>query len=1104
MCATREEQSGNRWAQKATQREGYKMFNQQLPIFEYREKITKAVRGNSVVIITAETGAGKSTQVPQYLLAEDYNLVVTQPRRLASRTVAARVAEEIGVPLGETVGFRNAYERNVSDSTRCLFATDGLAMVRELMGVGRHNVLVLDEVHEWNLNIEVLVAWAKRQIMDNAAFKVVLMSATLEADRLSAHFGGAPVIDVPGRAYPVEERSPSFFVSDVSNLLRQGRNVLVFQPGKREISEMIGELTNAIRYGDLNAEVLPLHGELTPEEQAACFKRYGRPKCVVATNVAQTSVTIADIDAVVDGGVERRIELVDGIEGLYLKPISLADRVQRKGRAGRTKPGIYIDHCEEPYDERPKFPKAEILRVRLDQTVLRLAEAGIDAEALEFFHQPDLSEIHEAKRALVALGCMRTDGTVTEVGRRVAKMPISVKYARMVVEAERLGVVDDVVTIAAILEVRGITVRQKDWREEPAWRKLVKGETESDLMAQLEIWNIARTLKSNDEMRERGIFVKSFYRGKEIRRHLVGSLKGKVKFGSTGNRHDILKAVCAGMVDHLYKHTSGGYLQNGGDARELGRESVVKFRGVGMSDMLAGGPPPVEWVVGEPLDLEIKTRFGTRTLMLVTMASKIHPSMLAEVAPQLVSTSLRNYRYSRSSETVVADEVTTFNGQKTETWTVEAPTCAEATAALAQTLMKGETGLAVEWHNAAVRETLDDLSVRSNGAVRPLSDQQLQEFYLERIGESKSLAEIAGLDLELDLELYAPAEIREEIDRLNPKTIQAVGHEVHVIYRTGYNPKVVLPSELVSAGIWKALPDEGIFLPSGRNVEIEISFGLHTKLLGSNLRSLKEQVREHLNYEQWNRWFDKPEVPLPAVTEETTEIPSIVEAMYGTDALTGEPLVGYGTANINDNRWSSTDPYFRAEWFTKREDAEAARSHIIAKIEENKAEMLRQLRRSEVVERALELAELLNGYYSRYFSTLPYDLKRQMPDYLHAPSSSGVGYIERWMTEAEAMRERVEDSITGLREQTAKAEYLRNQARELLEGDAGNLSDEDYDELHRVANTTTSQLVSLESWITKAEAVIARANAVLTRPDEWESQEQMQAALEGLAKRFRK
>ncbi|PSO44749.1 MAG: ATP-dependent RNA helicase HrpA, partial [Parcubacteria group bacterium SW_4_49_11] len=314
-----------------------------LPVNSFRQQILESVAGNPVTIITAETGAGKSTQAPQFLLEAGYSAVCTQPRRLAARTVAERVAEEMGENLGQTVGYRTAVDRQDGLDTQLLFCTDGLALVRELMGQNEVDILLMDEVHEWNENVEVLLAWAKQQIDRGENFKLVLMSATLESEKLSEFFDGAPVIDVPGRLYPVEERQPRGKnpEEDVASLVKEGRNVLLFQPGTGEIQDSVNKLQNM----ELNAEVLPLHGQLDKADQQACFQHFSRPKVVCATNVAQTSVTIDDIDAVVDTGKERRKEVLHGVEGLYLRPISLADAKQRQGRAGRTRAGVYIDWC---------------------------------------------------------------------------------------------------------------------------------------------------------------------------------------------------------------------------------------------------------------------------------------------------------------------------------------------------------------------------------------------------------------------------------------------------------------------------------------------------------------------------------------------------------------------------------------------------------------------------------------------------------------------------------------------------------------------------------------------------------------------------------------
>jgi len=635
------------------------MVNKTLPIFSFKGQIIQSIKNNPVVVITAETGAGKSTQVPQFLLEEGYNLVVTQPRRLAARTVAQRVAEEFGEELGKTVGYRTAVDRQDSSSTRCLFCTDGLALVRELMGQNK-GILVLDEVHEWNENMEVLVAWAKRQIKAGVDFKVVVMSATMESEKLSEFFNNAPVISVPGRLYPVEvKNAATSLVADVATLVSEGRNVLVFQPGKQEISDTV----DALLARQANAEILPLHGELTPEEQAKCFRHYGRPKVVVSTNVAQTSVTIDDIDAVVDGGMERRIELVDGVEGLYLKPISRADATQRKGRAGRTKAGIYIDHCD--HSNRPDFPVAEIMRKRLDQTVLRLAIAGFDMAEMEFFHQPARSEIASAKSALISLGCMTATGEVTRIGKLVNRLPVSVQYARMLVEADRLGVVDDVLTVAAILEQGGITVPppSRNKPDRPDWRRMVPNEHESDVMGQLAVYETAGSM-TKDEMYEKGVALKSYFRAKEVRHHLAQALKQYFRFGTTGKREDILKSVCAGMVDHLYQGEYGSYRNGDGVNRELGTASLVR----------SGG-----WLVGKPFDLEIKTRRGSMTLNLIELASKVDPMWLTEVAPQLVQIEegLTPY-FDGERDACFSTTKTNFNGQVVKEEKLATPEHAQA------------------------------------------------------------------------------------------------------------------------------------------------------------------------------------------------------------------------------------------------------------------------------------------------------------------------------------------------------------------------------------------------------------------------------------------
>ena len=358
-----------------------------LPIEMSRGRIEQAVQHHRVVIIQAETGAGKSTRVPQYLLSCAKHVIVTQPRRIAAATVAQRVAEEMGVELGGLVGYRSAVKNVTSEETRILFCTDGIEVMRQLFEEEQLQdaIVVIDEAHEWNINLELLVAWFRLKLSEGLKIRLVIMSATIEAELLATYFEGAEIISQKGRTFSITEIRPKGDVALSSKmLLQQDYNVLAFVPGKAEIRRVIRQLRSL----DLDVEILPLHADLDEKEQLACFEKYDRPKCVVATNVAQTSITVPDIDAVVDSGLERRPEVVDGVEGLYVRPISLADREQRKGRAGRVKPGVYIDCCPVPLAQRKMFPRAAILTRGLEGLVLQLACAGRKPEELKFFHKP--------------------------------------------------------------------------------------------------------------------------------------------------------------------------------------------------------------------------------------------------------------------------------------------------------------------------------------------------------------------------------------------------------------------------------------------------------------------------------------------------------------------------------------------------------------------------------------------------------------------------------------------------------------------------------------------------------------------------------------------
>lgn len=825
---------------KSLVQRGDNMGKNKLPIDSFRDIIVETIKKNSVTIITAETGAGKSTQVPQYLLEEGYEVIVTQPRRLAARSVAARVASERGEMLGGTIGYRTAVDRVDSSLTKCLFCTDGLALVRELLGQNKGKVLVLDEVHEWNENIEVLVSWVKSQVINSTSIKVVLMSATLESEKLSEFFGGAPIISVPGRTFPVVEmKKGDSVVEDVVSLVNEGRNVLVFMPGVQEIAETI----TALEAKKVDAIILPLHGQLEPNEQARCFAHYGKPKVVISTNVAQTSVTIDDIDAVVDGGTERRIELVDGVEGLYLKPISLADAKQRKGRAGRVKDGIYIDHC--PSYNRSEFPVAEILRKRLDQTVLRLAIAGFDMETMEFFHQPSISDIHDAHETLVGLGCMESDGKVTKIGKLVNQLPVSVKYGRMLIEANRLGVVADVLTAAAILEVGGITVPPPSDKQpdRPDWRKFVD-ERESDVLGQITLWQKTRSMNER-QMKEAGVSLRNFFRAKEIRQSLSEALRAHYRLDSNGKRENILKAVASGMVDHLYRCTGSNYQNGDNTRREMSSGSVLKHI-------------YAEWIVGVPFDLQIQTRRGSMTLNLVTMGSKVDPQWLVELAPQLVTVRVEDPYWNREGELVVENHVTSFNDQEIARESKPAKWSKKSQEVMSYALRNSYTSSDVmseiKDSNSSVIDQYRKYRVRSGGTIPEKDSDILMERYLKILeaGKILSLAQFLEItdmgSLRLKLSDLISAEEVSKIETENPAEIIIKNNIYPVSYHYEYNGNFYSTIKVEDELFLETLSEGDLILPSGG--EVRIIFDGYIRTLSEHIKVIQKLLQERSERER--------------------------------------------------------------------------------------------------------------------------------------------------------------------------------------------------------------------------------------------------------------
>lgn len=595
-------------------------MNKNLPVYETKNEIISAARGHETIILTAETGSGKSTQVPQYLFEAGYEVIVTQPRRIACVTLAERVAEEMG-ELGNVVGYHTAFESNRTPDTKILFCTDGLQMAKGIKD-SENTILVLDEVHEWNLNIETLVAWIKKFRKDGGRIKVILMSATVESQSLSEFYGDTVCIDIPGRNYEVKKiHEPYGDVADEAyKYASAGKNVLAFVEGKKEIETAINDLAEM----HVNAEVLPLHGELSVHDQNLCFKHFDRAKVVIATNIAQTSVTIPDIDVVIDNGKEKRIEVNDGIEGLFVRNISAADCLQRAGRAGRTKDGIYVLCSHSSLEDRDKYSTPEIQRLILDKVVLKLASVGIDARDLDFFHQPEIESIIKSIETLIMLGALDEQAKITDLGKRMIKMPVSVRFAKMIIEAEKYGYVDKMIKAVAILEI-GTLIRPKTpsknaiFRDDYVTYRDFTKEDKSDILAEIDIYDQITSFKIPD-LKAAGINKKSFSRIKEVIARLNQVLDGVVEMSSNEpSKLDFIRCIAVGIPDQLFM--CDGY---DNDCEDMGRRGYKISRNNCIRHQ--------QFVFGFPRTITFKDRWGfNQSMDIVTMPSNVTTDELINI-----------------------------------------------------------------------------------------------------------------------------------------------------------------------------------------------------------------------------------------------------------------------------------------------------------------------------------------------------------------------------------------------------------------------------------------------------------------------------------------
>ena len=677
----------------------------ELPVSQRKDDIAAAIRDHQVVIVAGETGSGKTTQLPKICLGLGRGVTGqighTQPRRIAARTVAERIADELHTPLGEVVGYKVRFTDRSSDGTAVKLMTDGI-LLAEISGdrnLTRYDTLIIDEAHERSLNIDFILGFLRQLLPRRPDLKVIITSATIDPERFAAHFADArtgepaPIVEVSGRTYPVEvryrpvndpeadsdeDRDQVTAITDaLGELEREGPgDILVFLSGEQEIRDT----ADALR-GRANTDVLPLYSRLSSAEQHRVFevpanRTMASRRIVLATNVAETSLTVPGIRYVVDPGTARisRYSLRTKVQRLPIEAISQASANQRKGRCGRVADGVCIRlYSEEDFESRPEFTDPEIQRTNLASVILQMAAARLgDVRKFPYLDPPDPRAITDGVKLLEELNAVSGD-QLTDTGRQMARLPVDPRIARMIIESGRQGCAREILVIAAALSIQDPRERPTDNQQaaDTAHRRF--WQPESDFLAFVALWDyLAERQKELSGSAFRRLCRSEFLNYLRVRewQDLHGQLSALSRDleintrSSSTERKLVTTALLAGLLSQVGMKTvlaprGGGTWPGAPAGAERGRRPLPEYLGargtkfaVFPGSGLARKPP--DWVVAA--ELVETSRLWARTV------AAIEPEWVEPVAAHLVKRSYSEPRWSRAQGSAVASEKVTLYG----------------------------------------------------------------------------------------------------------------------------------------------------------------------------------------------------------------------------------------------------------------------------------------------------------------------------------------------------------------------------------------------------------------------------------------------------------
>ncbi|WP_233163406.1 ATP-dependent RNA helicase HrpA [Glycomyces salinus] len=658
------------------------VYPDELPVSQRRDDIAEAIRDHQVVVIAGETGSGKTTQIPKICLELGRGvrgmIGHTQPRRIAARSVAERIAEELGSPLGQAVGWKVRFTDQVSDSSFIKLMTDGILLteIQHDRLLSAYDTIVIDEAHERSLNIDFILGCLRQILPKRPDLKVIVTSATIDPERFAAHFasesGPAPVLEVSGRTYPVEVRYRPLVDEDeqrdqidgildaVGELGREGDgDILVFLSGEQEIRDT----TDALEKANLrHTEIVPLYARLSAAEQHRVFSSHTGRRIVLATNVAETSLTVPGIRYVIDAGFARisRYSARTKVQRLPIEPISQASANQRAGRCGRVAEGICVRlYSEDDFNARPEFTDAEILRTNLASVILQMTAAKLGrVETFPFVDAPDARNIKDGLDLLVELGALEDvrsgERRLTRTGRDLARLPIDPRLARMILQAKEEGCVHEVAVIAAALSIQDPRERPADKRAQADQSHARFNDPDSDFSAYLNLWKYLedeRRSRSSSAFRrmckQEYLHYLRIREWQDLVRQINSVLKTlKLPTAPTNPAPDarrIHTALLAGLLSHIGVKEA--------DKREYLGGRGAKFAIFPGSGLFKKQP---RWVVAGEL-VETSRLWGR-------ICAKIEPEWVEPLAEHLIKRTYSEPHWSKKAGAVLAFERVTLYG----------------------------------------------------------------------------------------------------------------------------------------------------------------------------------------------------------------------------------------------------------------------------------------------------------------------------------------------------------------------------------------------------------------------------------------------------------